>query len=94
MSILGRRKNKRYNYKPRHFEYDGEGSPFAIEHRFDKYRTTVGDNKGLKGKFKTAWSDLRTKSDRNVRIRLWIIIAVLILIFLFIIEFDLSIFYQ
>lgn len=94
MSILGRRKNKKYSYKPRHFEHDGEGSPFTIEHKFDKYRTTVGDNKNLKGKFKTALADLKNKSDRNVRIRLWIIIAVLVLLFLFIIEFDLSIFYS
>lgn len=94
MGILGKRKNKKFNYKPRHFEYDGEGSPFSIENRFDRYRTTVGDNKGLKGKFKTALADLKTKTDKNVRIRLWIIIAILVLIFLFIIDFDLSIFYQ
>lgn len=94
MGILGKRKNKKFNYKPRHYEYDGEGSPFSIENRFDKYRTTVGDNKNLRGKFKAAMADLKTKSDKNVRIRLWIIIAVLLLIFLFIIDFDLSIFYQ
>lgn len=94
MRILGRRKNKKFNYKPRHYDYDGDESPFAMKHRFDHFRTTVGENKGLKGKFKTAWADLQTKSDKNVRLRLWIIIAVLVLIFLFIIEFDLSIFYQ
>lgn len=94
MKLIGRRKNNRYNYKPRHFEYDGEGSPFSIEHKFDKFRTTVGDNKGLKKKFKMAWADLKSKSDRNTRIRLWIIIGILVLIFLFLIEFDLSIFYN
>lgn len=94
MSILGRRKNKQFNYKPRHFEHDGEGSPFKIEHKFDKYRSTVGENKGLKNKFKTAWADLKTKSDKEVRLRLITIIAVLILLFLFIIDFDLSIFYR
>lgn len=94
MAILGKRKNKRFNYKPRHYDYDGEGSPFAMENRFDKFRTTVGENKNLRGKFKAALSDLKTKSDKNVRIRLWIIIAILLLIFLYIIDFDLSIFYQ
>lgn len=94
MGVLGKRKNKKFNYKPRHYDYDKEGSPFAIENRFDKFRTTIGDNKGLRGKFKTALSDLKTKSDKNVRLRLWIIIAILLLLFLYIIDFDLSIFYQ
>lgn len=94
MGILSKRKNKRYNYQPRHFEHDGDGSPFSMEHKFDKYRTTVGDNKNLKGKFKTAWADLREKSDKNTNVRLIVIIVVLLLIFLLIIEFDLSIFYQ
>lgn len=94
MGILGKRKNKKFNYKPRHYEYDGEGSPFTIENRFDRFRTTVGENRNLKGKFKVALSDLKTKSDRDVRLRLWVIIVILVLIFLFIIDFDLSIFYQ
>lgn len=93
MGLIGKRKNKKFNYKPRHYEFDGEGSPFSMGHKFDQFRTTVGDNKGLKGKFKTAWSDLRQTSDRKTSRRLIIIIAVLVLLFLFIIEFDLSIFY-
>lgn len=93
MSLLGKRKNKKFNYRPRYYEQDGDGSPFDIEHKFDKFRTTVGDNKNLKGKFSTAWQDLRTSSDRSTSRRLLFIIAILILIFLFIIEFDLSIFY-
>ncbi|PHR12308.1 MAG: riboflavin synthase subunit beta [Aequorivita sp.] len=93
MGLIGKRKNKKYSYKPRHYEFDGDGSPFSMGHKFDEYRTTVGDNKGLKGKFKTAWADLRQTSDRNANRRLIVIIAVLVLLFLFIIEFDLSIFY-
>ncbi|QAA81349.1 riboflavin synthase subunit beta [Aequorivita sp. H23M31] len=93
MGIISKRKNKKFNYRPRHFEHDGDGSPFSIEHKFDKFRSTVGDNKSLKGKFKTAWGELRSTSDKNTRFRLFVIIAVLILLFLFIIEFDLSIFY-
>ncbi len=93
MGVLGKRKNKKYSYQPRHFEHDGDGSPFSIGHKFDEFRTTVGDNKGLKGKFKTAWADLRQTSDRNANRRLIVIIAILVLLFLFIIEFDLSIFY-
>ena len=93
MGLIVKRKNKKYSYKPRHYEFDGEGSPFSMGHKFDEFRTTVGDNKGLKGKFKTAWADLRQSSDRNANRRLIVIIAILILLFLFIIEFDLSIFY-
>lgn len=93
MGLIGKRKNKKYGYQPRHFESDGESSPFAMGHKFDQFRTTVGDNKGLKGKFKTAWADLRDSSDKNANRRLIVIIAVLVLLFLFIIEFDLSIFY-
>ncbi|MGB3345583.1 MAG: riboflavin synthase subunit beta [Aequorivita sp.] len=94
MKLISRKKNKRYSYKPRHFDHDGDSSPFAIEHKFDKFRTTVGDNQSLKGKFKTAWGELRQSSDRNANRRLILIIAILVLLFLFIIEFDLSIFYQ
>ncbi len=93
MGLIGKRKNKKFNYKPRHYEFDGEGSPFSMEHKFDRFRSTVGENQGLKGKFKTAWSDLRQTSDRNANRRLIVIIAILVLLFLFIIEFDLSIFY-
>jgi hypothetical protein len=93
MGLIGKRKNKRYGYKPRHYEFDGEGSPFSMGHKFYEFRTTVGDNNGLKGKFQTAWADLRQSSDRNANRRLIVIIAVLVLLFLFIIEFDLSIFY-
>ncbi len=93
MGIISKRKNKKFSYKPRHFEFDGEGSPYTMGHKFDHYRTTVGDNKGLKGKFKTAWADLRQASDKKANSRLIIIIAVLVLLFLFIIDFDLSIFY-
>ncbi len=93
MGLISKRKNKKYNYKPRHYEFDGEGSPFSMEQKFDRFRTTIGENKGLKGKFQSAWSDLRQTSDRKTSLRLIVIIAVLVLLFLFIIEFDLSIFY-
>ena len=93
MGIIDKRKNKKYNYKPRHYEFDGEGSPFSIGGKFDQFRTTIGENKGLKGRFKSAWADLRQSSDRTTNRRLLVIIAILVLLFLFIIEFDLSIFY-
>lgn len=93
MGLIGKRKNKKYSYKPRHYEFEGDGSPFSMGHKFDQFRTTVGENKGLKGKFKTAWADLRQSSDKTANRRLLVIIAILVLLFLFIIDFDLSIFY-
>lgn len=93
MGLLSKRKNKKFNYKPRYYKFEGERSPFSINHKFDRFRTTVGENKSLKGTFKTAWSDLRKPADRNTSIRLIVIIAILLLLFLYIIDFDLSIFY-
>ena len=86
------RKNKSYDYKPRYFDDKGEGNPYKIEHKLDKYRTTVGPKQGLKSKFGNAFSDLRKEGDRNMKIRMAIIIAILVFAFLYIIDFDLSIF--
>lgn len=95
MGILKTRKNKKFSYTPRYYDNKGEeGSPFEIKHKFDEYRKTVGDNKGLKAKFVDALDDLKNNQDQEVNKRLIIIIAVLVLIFLFIIEFDLSIFFS
>lgn len=87
------RKNKKYNYSPRYYDDKGEGNPYKIEHKLDKYRTTL-NQRGIKGKFRNAMADMKRESDRNVKIRMLIIIAILVLIFLYIIDFDLSIFYK
>lgn len=88
------RKNKKYNYSPRYYDDKGEGNPYKIEHKLDKYRPTLNASGGIKGKFRSAIADMKRESDRNVKIRMLIIIAILILIFLYIIDFDLSIFYK
>lgn|GEM_PF-311186 len=92
MGVLKSRKNKKFDYTPRYFNNNGEGSPFQIEHKFDKFRKTVGDNPSLKGKFRNAFEDLKDSSNRKTNKILFLIISVLILLFLFIIDFDLSIF--
>lgn len=84
-----KRTHKKFDYQPRY--YKGEGSPFKIEHKLDKFRKTAGDNKGIKGKFGDAIDDLKN-SDKRVNKTLFIIIAILVFIFLYIIDFDLSIF--
>lgn len=89
-NFLKLRKNRTYNYSPRY--YKGGDSPFKIEHKLDKYRSTAHTQRGLKNKFSSAVDDLKNEGDKNLRIRFVIIVAVLILLFLFIIDFDLSIF--
>lgn len=84
------RKNKSFNYSPRY--YKGEGNPFKIEHKLDKFRSTANTNKGIKNKFSSAMDDLKVEGDRNLKLRFVIIVAILVLLFLFVIDFDLSIF--
>ncbi|HLV14949.1 MAG TPA: hypothetical protein VKY41_07200 [Xanthomarina sp.] len=91
MGIFKTRKNKKYSYTPRH--YKGEGSPFEIKHKFDDFRSTVGNNKGLKNKLVSALEDYKYNQNNTANKRVLIIIGILILIFLLIIEFDLSIFF-
>jgi len=104
MGIL-KRKNKRFDYKPRY--YKGEGNPFEIKHKFDQFRNNSRNSKGIKEKISNAISELKgtnteieyqesiyqieTPKSNSNKIILFTIV-VLILIFLFIIDFDLSIF--
>jgi hypothetical protein len=87
------RKNKKYSYKPRYFDDKGEGNPFKIEHKLDRYRTTVDHPGGLKSRFRRAMSDLKQQGDRHQRLRFLIILIILLLIVLYILDFDLSIFF-
>ncbi|MDC6384563.1 riboflavin synthase subunit beta [Flagellimonas taeanensis] len=84
------RKNKSFDYSPRY--YKGEGNPYKIEHKLDKFRSTAHTNRGLKNKFSSAMDDLKMEGDKNLKLRLLIIVGILVLLFLFIIDFDLSIF--
>ena len=89
-NFLKLRRNKSFDYTPRY--YKGEGNPYKIEHKLDKFRTTAHTQRGLKNKLSSAMDDLKTEGDKNIKLRFWIIFAILVLIFLFIIDFDLSIF--
>ncbi|GGW31098.1 hypothetical protein [Arenibacter certesii] len=86
------RKNKKFSYTPRYYDDKGEGNPFKIEHKLDKFRPTMDGRSGLKGKFSRAIEDLKRSGNRDQTIRLVVIIALLVFIFLYIIDFDLSIF--
>ena len=87
------RKNRKYGYTPRYYDDKGEGSPYKIERKLDKF-STIGKAKGLKGKFNSAMDDLKKTGDPYLKLRMLIIIAILIFIFLYIIDFDLSIFFE
>ncbi len=92
MGIFRKSSSKRFSYKPRYYKYDGEGSPFDIKHKFDDHRKTANPTKGLKGKFNSALSELKSPQEKKVTYRIVIIILILLLLFLYIIDFDLSIF--
>ncbi len=87
------KKNRKFSYTPRYYDDKGEGSPYKIERKLDKFRI-VGTKRGLKGKFKNAMSDLKRSGDPYLKLRMLIIIAILVFIFLYIIDFDLSIFFK
>ena len=86
-----KRTHKRFDYKPRY--YKGEGNPFKIEHKLDKFRKTTGKNKGLKTKFTDALDELKNP-DKKVNKTVIYITLILVFIFLYIIDFDLSIFFN
>jgi hypothetical protein len=84
-----KRTNKKFDYQPRY--YKGEGNPYKIEHKLDKFRKTAGKNKGLKSKFSDAINDLKS-SDKGLNKTIVYIVILLVFVFLYIIDFDLSIF--
>ncbi len=91
MGII-KRTNKKFDYTPRYYKNDKEGSPYKIEGKFDEYRTTLNVSRGLKGKFHTAWDEFQESRKNGYNKTILIIVAILVFIFLWIIDFDLSIF--
>lgn len=87
------RKNRQFEYNPRYYDGKGKSSPYKIEPKFDQFRTTLGGSRGLKTKINRAIEDSKREGDRNLKIRMVLILAVLILIVLYILDFDLSIFF-
>ncbi len=86
-----KRTNKKFDYQPRY--YKGDGNPYKIEHKLDKFRSTTGNNKGIKSKFSNAIDEFKN-GEGGVNKTIIYIILILLLIFLYIIDFDLSIFFK
>lgn len=87
------RKNRQYDYSPRYFNDKGKGNPYKLEPKFDQFRSTLSNQRGLKNKINNVLDDTQRQADRGLKKRMAIIIAILVFIFLFIIDFDLSIFF-
>ncbi len=91
MQFFKKHTNKTFDYKPRFFKHDGEGSPFEMKHKFEEYRQHSDRLPSIRNRFQNAFQDLKN-FDGRVNKTLLIIIAILVLVFLYIIDFDLSIF--
>jgi hypothetical protein len=87
-----RRTVKKFDYHPRYLK--GEGNPYEISHKFDAFRTTVGNNKGIKAKLNDAFEEFKSPDETGSKKTILIISAILILVFFFVIDFDLSIFFD
>ena len=81
------KRNKEYNYTERFAK-----SKVKFKPKFDEFRTTLGPENNLKGKFLNAVNELNSKTEKQVKFRLILIISILILIFLYLIDVDLTIF--
>jgi hypothetical protein len=88
------RKNRQFDYNPRYYDGKGKDNPFKMEPKFDQFRNTLDTSRGLKRKINRALDDTKRKGDRNLKIRMLVILAILVFIFLYIIDFDLSIFFS
>lgn len=91
ISLLKLRKNRRYNYTPRHYSGKEGGNPYDFDSKFSKYRDTYNQN-DFGQQWQEARMKMRTRRNRGVSSRLVLIILILTLVFLYIIDFDLSIF--
>lgn len=87
-------KNRQFDYNPRFYDNKDKANPYKIEPKFDQFRSTLQTSRGLKNKINSAFDDTKRKGDRNIKIRMAVILAILVFVFLFIIDFDLSIFFS
>ena len=60
------RKNRQFDYQPRYFDDKGKGNPYKIETKFDKFRSTASNQRGLKNKISNALNDTKRQGDRNI----------------------------
>lgn len=85
------RKNKSFKYVPRYTKNTTGENVYSFESKFSKYRETP-NALDYRSNWKEARMASRHKGNREINIRLVIIIAILIFIVLWFFDFDLSIF--
>ena len=93
MAFLRMKSNKKFEYQPRY--YKGKESPYKMTHRFDSFRSTAQQTRGLKNKLLWALEDLGDKkSSRESNRRVLLIAAILFFVFFWIMGFDFGIFFS
>lgn len=92
MAFLRMKSNKKFEYTPRY--YKGKVSPYKMEHRFDEFRATAQQPRGLKNKVLWALEDLSNRrASQTTNRRVLLIAAILFFIFFWIMGFDLGVFF-
>lgn len=90
IKLFSLRKNKKFNYTPRHYQGKDMGNTYEIDSRIRRDRETQTNH------FTVKWQEMRedSRNKKNVEVNKTILIILLILIFivLYILDFDLSIF--
>lgn len=85
------KKNKKYNYTPRHYNGKEVGNVYELGSRIRKYHDTPNTNH-----YTEQWKELRMQSrnrgNREINKTLIIVLIVLVLLVLYIFDFDLSFF--
>lgn len=85
------RKNTSFTYVPRYIEGEGVDNLYKFDSKFTKYKNTP-----IAGAIRSQWGEARkasrTKGNREINLRLLVIIAVLLLFVLWFFDFDLSLF--
>lgn len=95
MNILNpfkKKKNRRFNYTPRYYSGKSEVNIYDFDSKFYRYRETFNAN-DYREKWDIERLKMRTRKNRNISIRLLLIILLLTFISFYILDFDISIFY-
>ena len=83
MGLFNLKKNKRYNYNGRFSEdstFSGKSiNPKKIKSKFDDFRTTIGNDNGLRNKFRNAINDYKRGTENSVKKRTATILFLLII---------------
>lgn len=89
---IGQKKNKRFNYVPRHFKDNKQEVDYKIDGIIRKNRDKKTES--MDKAWREARVESRNRDNTSFNSRLLIIFLVLLFIALYILDFDLSIFFK